>query len=235
MKEYSRKFYESKSWQNCREAYLTGQQYICERCGGIASIAHHRAYITPENINDPFITLCFDNLEAICYDCHNKEHSRKPERAETEKRYTFTADGELSEGKKVYLVTGCHGSGKTHYVKSHMKSGDLIVDLDAILQAISYKTAYNAPKNLLTVALETRKFLYVEIAKRRGQWMVAWVMEALPGKRQRIKRAAELGAENIHIISDLNTCLANIERDSARTDKELWRGLVNKYWAEHEP
>lgn len=38
------------------------------------------------------ITLCWDNLEALCQDCHNKEHHAKNVRA---KRYAFTADGEL--------------------------------------------------------------------------------------------------------------------------------------------
>lgn len=40
-------------------------------------MAHHKVYITPTNINDPNITLNWDNLEALCQECHNKEHSAK--------------------------------------------------------------------------------------------------------------------------------------------------------------
>lgn len=47
---------------------------ICERCGAPARIVHHRKYITRANINNPAITLNWDNLEALCQDCHNKEH-----------------------------------------------------------------------------------------------------------------------------------------------------------------
>ena len=45
-----------------------------------------------KELNTGSITLCWDNLEALCQDCHNKEHHAKNVRA---KRYAFTADGEL--------------------------------------------------------------------------------------------------------------------------------------------
>ena len=34
---------------------------------------HHKIYLTPQNINDPAVTLAEDNLELLCQDCHNKE------------------------------------------------------------------------------------------------------------------------------------------------------------------
>lgn len=51
-----------------------------------------KIWLTPKNIHEQSITLCWDNLEALCQDCHNKEHHAKNVRA---KRYAFTADGEL--------------------------------------------------------------------------------------------------------------------------------------------
>ena len=53
---------------------MASQYYICERCGGMARIVHHIKYITPQNIHDPNITLSWDNLQALCIDCHNAEH-----------------------------------------------------------------------------------------------------------------------------------------------------------------
>jgi len=35
---------------------------------------HHKTYISPANINDPNITLNWDNLEALCATCHQREH-----------------------------------------------------------------------------------------------------------------------------------------------------------------
>ena len=56
---------------------------LCERCldrGRIVpgEIVNHRIELTPENINDPEVTLSFKNLKLVCRDCHAQEH--KPEK-----------------------------------------------------------------------------------------------------------------------------------------------------------
>lgn len=68
------KFYHSKAWRRLSRAFLCSKNYICERCGQPADIAHHRQYITAQNINNPAVTLNADNLEALCLHCHNTEH-----------------------------------------------------------------------------------------------------------------------------------------------------------------
>jgi len=77
VKPWAERFYKSKAWQEVRQAYFIYRHGICERCGKPADIVHHKIYLTPENINDPSISLNFDNLELLCIDCHNKEHSSK--------------------------------------------------------------------------------------------------------------------------------------------------------------
>ena len=92
MKDYARGFYNSKRWRDTQAAYMSSQHYICERCGGMARIVHHKAYITPQNINDLNITLSWSNLEALCIDCHNKEHISGEVCAEG---IRFNANGDL--------------------------------------------------------------------------------------------------------------------------------------------
>lgn len=75
-KDYAKKFYASKAWRDTQDAYLTSK-ILCERCGDVACIVHHKTYLAPQNINDVNITLNWDNLEALCQDCHNKEHFAK--------------------------------------------------------------------------------------------------------------------------------------------------------------
>ena len=89
MKAWAKAFYLSAAWEQTRAAYLMSQDYICERCGEPAKVVHHKQYITKENIGDAGVTLCWDNLEALCQDCHNKEHHRK----ERQRRYRFYEDG----------------------------------------------------------------------------------------------------------------------------------------------
>jgi 5-methylcytosine-specific restriction endonuclease McrA len=74
MKPFAKKFYKSSAWRKCRDAYFVSQHGLCERCGGPGKIVHHKEYLTPDNINDPVISLNHEMLELHCQDCHNKEH-----------------------------------------------------------------------------------------------------------------------------------------------------------------
>ena len=81
MKQYAEKFYKSAAWRKTSRLYMTMQNYVCERCGGVGEICHHKKYITPWNIGDPNITLNLDNLECLCQDCHNAEHRARMSKA----------------------------------------------------------------------------------------------------------------------------------------------------------
>ena len=94
MKEYATRLYKSRAWQATRLAYLKSKGGLCERClkRGLyvpAEIVHHKIYLTPENINDERVTLCWDNLEAVCRACHEEEHYRG------EKRYKVDEYGRV--------------------------------------------------------------------------------------------------------------------------------------------
>ena len=72
------KFYSSGKWKKCRTTYKALHP-ICERCekAGIVKRTervHHKIYLTPDNYKNPEISLNFDNLEALCFDCHQLEH-----------------------------------------------------------------------------------------------------------------------------------------------------------------
>lgn len=92
MKEWAEWFYKSTEWQKTRKAYMVSQHYLCERCGEPAKIVHHKKAITRTNIHDPNVTLNWDNFEALCQDCHNKEHHATQRNA---KRYLFDANGNV--------------------------------------------------------------------------------------------------------------------------------------------
>ena len=90
-KEYAKGFYNSKAWKETRDAYYKYRRGLCERCmeagqQNPGTIVHHRNHITPQNINDPKVTLSFNNLELLCDDCHNKHHKATPRRVRYDKQ-----------------------------------------------------------------------------------------------------------------------------------------------------
>lgn len=91
MKQWAKSFYLSAAWEQTRAAYLMSQDFVCERCGEPAKIVHHRRWLNKYTIDNADITLKWNNLEALCQDCHNKEHHKK----EPTLRYRFDAAGNV--------------------------------------------------------------------------------------------------------------------------------------------
>jgi len=86
-------FYSSVAWQNIRRSYAASKAHLCERClkRGIikrGEIVHHITPLTSENINDPAISLSYDNLMLVCRQCHAEIHAGK--------RYTIDENGKIT-------------------------------------------------------------------------------------------------------------------------------------------
>ena len=86
-------FYVSRAWSNCRSAYKRYKGGLCENClrnGIIAAGAevHHKVKLTEQNVNDPGISLNWNNLELLCKSCHALQHGSK--------RFTVDALGRVT-------------------------------------------------------------------------------------------------------------------------------------------
>lgn len=94
MRSIDESFYKSARWVKCRQQYIQ-QHSLCERCleAGLivpAVYVHHRIHLTPDNVKDVSIAYGSDNLEALCFDCHEKEHGRR-----RKKRFRVDVDGKI--------------------------------------------------------------------------------------------------------------------------------------------
>ena len=78
-REFAQGFYRSSAWRHTRAAYTASTAGLCEQClrKGMyrpGEIVHHITPITPDMIDDPRITLAWDNLMLLCRDCHARAH-----------------------------------------------------------------------------------------------------------------------------------------------------------------
>ena len=94
MKQFAEKFYKSQAWKDTRDAYSKSVGCLCEKCkkkGLIVpgEIVHHKVHLTPQNINDPNVTLNWKNLELLCRECHAIEHGAR------QRRYTIDEYGRV--------------------------------------------------------------------------------------------------------------------------------------------
>lgn len=91
-KDFAQGFYKSKQWRDCRNAFVKSKGGLCEDCLDkgrytAGEIVHHIVNISPKNINDPDVTLNWNNLRLVCRECHAKEHGAK------QRRYVIENDG----------------------------------------------------------------------------------------------------------------------------------------------
>lgn len=113
-RDFSRHIYHSARWRNIQDVAMkrstttigTVPSGMCERCyqhGFMrpAKVVHHITPISPENVNDPSITLNLDNLMRLCQDCHAAVHSSNPDAAPA--RYEFDEEGNLIWKEETWL------------------------------------------------------------------------------------------------------------------------------------
>lgn len=91
MRSIEKSFYSTKVWKTCRDAYLMSVNGRCERClaKGLhvpARVVHHKVHLNLDNKEDAAVAYNFENLEALCQDCHNAEHFSKQKRWKVNER-----------------------------------------------------------------------------------------------------------------------------------------------------
>jgi len=228
MKEYARSFYHSKEWKKVSRLYMESRNYMCERCGNVATICHHKIYINPRNINDPSITLNPENLECLCQECHNKEHFKR--------RYspigvTFDENGNLVKAPDAFIVCGAAGSGKSTFVQENKADNDIVFDFDYICAAIMGTRQIHGNHDIaLSVAAEMREAFYVCVEQHKGQWGKAWIITSTADKGMLNLLAYRLRADVIIMPTTLEECTERINNDPDRPNKLFHIRLAEKWF-----
>jgi hypothetical protein len=68
-----RRYLRSAKWRRVRARVLRRDQHTCQICGGKANQVHHIQYPRSHQRGE-FTREQYDYLEAVCGDCHMKEH-----------------------------------------------------------------------------------------------------------------------------------------------------------------
>ena len=217
-------FLSSELWINFRLMLISERGNKCQRCGKIIPrsidiIGHHKIELTPENVHDYNISLNPDNVDLVCFDCHNILHKRF---------------GYQKKGRTVYIVYGPPMSGKKQYVAERLQRGDLIVDMDRLYHAISMLPDYDKPDNLLSNVRGVYNLLIDNIKTRYGKWGNAYVIGGYADKYKRDKLVSDLGAELIFCDVSREECLGKLLVDEDRLYRQdEWRGYIEKWFEQH--
>lgn len=141
-----------------------------------------------------------------------------------------------------YLICGPPASGKTSYIKARAKSGDLIVDIDLIYQAITGLPMYEKPVSLLDLVFDIRNFLIGKIRQSTrsdedARWYNAWVIAGAPKRQQRYRLASQMDPCRVVVLEvDAIECIRRIANDPRRAASwEHWQEIIYRWWRDYEP
>ena len=224
-------FYRSREWLAFRKTIIErdtdADGFVhCSKCGKpiinrYDLIIHHRNELDEVNVNDAMVALNPDNVECICFRCHNDIHNR------------FVAGHSASYKpvqKQVFIVYGSPCAGKSTWVRDVATENDLIVDLDSIWQMVGKSERYRKPEALRSVVFDVRDRLYDMIRYRNGKWHNAYIITggAMTGDRERLSQ--RVGADDcIFIDTPKETC---IERAAERGEE--WIGYINEWFDRYQ-
>lgn len=205
-------------WLRLRNAVLSNEP-LCRECAtyGRTTVATVVDHITPKVWGG---TDDYENLQPLCNACHDTKTTQEVERGRLQKSFV-----------PVTIVAGPPGSGKSTYVAGVMQPGDLLIDLDALFQAISNLPMYDHNRSaLLPFVLDARWAMLSRLAKP-SRVRHAWVITT-EGDANKLRRMlVDLGAQLVVMRVDGDECLRRIDNDQRRIDRAMpWRDLVGRWW-----
>lgn len=225
-------FYKSKRWEQFRSVIINERTdadgYVhCCRCGKpilkkYDLILHHKQELTDSNVGDATVALNPDNVECICFACHNAVHERNA--------------GHVAPKKKVYLVHGAPCSGKTTWVKENAGAEDLVVDIDSIWQMASVNARYVKPAALRSVVFQIRDKMFDIVKYRDGKWRSAFIITGAPTAGERTRLAARIGADElVHIDTGESDCIARcLNRGMDKDTTVQWVEFIKEYFERYQ-
>lgn len=214
-------FYVSKPWRDLAYRLKVERGGQCARCSFVAAsradwgklIAHHTVELDESNIYDPEVALNPELIEVVCLDCHNQAHRR------------------FGHKRKVYIIWGPPLAGKTTLVRELMRAGDIVLDIDALWQAVTLQPEYVKPDNVRYNIFALRDNLLDQIKTRHGQWYDAYVLGGYPDLSERERLASSLGAELIYCPATIEECKA---RRLAADRPEAWDDYIYDWFRSFE-
>ena len=115
----------------------------------------------------------------------------------------------------IHVILGAPCSGKSTYVREHAKSGDVIVDFDAIAKALG-ADGHLPDGDIKQAAFAARKSV-IDYCVKSG--CESWIIHTSPSDEQR-EAYEKAGAEFIEMDTDMETCLQRAADDDRPPETE---------------
>jgi len=142
----------------------------------------------------------------------------------------------------VTLIAGPPASGKSTWARAHWRPGDLLLDWDDLLSALSGLAPYERPERVCRYANAATQAILTAL-RRDGRRALprpdhSWVIRTAPRAEERLLHAAPLpfglGARVVVIACPADVCHARIDADVSRIPtRAAQHEAVDDWWAQY--
>lgn len=126
--------------------------------------------------------------------------------------------------RNVTVIYGPPCAGKNTYVAEHSRSGDLVLDMDALAQALGSPNDHGHPSALLPFAIEARDAVVTRL-RRTHELRHAWVITSRSDILDRLD-----GAQVVTLDVDAEECK---RRARACGRPARWDDYIDRWWRDH--
>ena len=138
-----------------------------------------------------------------------------------------------NDKRKVIIVEGAPGSGKSTFVSKEKQKGDLVLDLDMIVSALQGDNqAHPDYDAMLDIALEVREVIYNAVEQRKGKWNAAYIITSNPSRSVVESLKERLNAKIVSMNISEEECIKRINNDSSRENKDKHIELAHRWYKE---
>ncbi|MFJ8386212.1 hypothetical protein ACIQ9Q_17140 [Streptomyces sp. NPDC094438] len=128
----------------------------------------------------------------------------------------------------ITLVAGPPCAGKSSYVESQREAGDLVVDFDAVMSALSGADSHDHPEALIRYAHAARSAVVSELLRSRN--VNAWVIISAPDHATRVGYVLK-GVRSVVVLANESVCLTRAEAERP----EGWGEFIRQWFLRYEP
>lgn len=231
----------TNKWAIYAKAYLARHPDCAihgPNCTGDATEVDH---ITPHR-GDMRLFWDTKNHQPTCKRCHSMKTATEDGRWGVERQgapareWVGAAMLPLDMGRPVMpllVICGPPGAGKTSFVKSYARPGEMVLDLDVILAEVTRRPLYSpASVDEWTAAKKVRNQRLVALCSAPARWPRAWLIASAPKLTDR-RYWRERGARVVMILPSLDECLRRIRGDGARPEKAGHEQACLWWWKVH--